>query len=565
MDGGGENNEENGERPNDLIQQHNNNDNNDNNDNNRSSNIIDVNETSKRPVIKRAYVLLSDNPVLIELIGEEDHIGSHDEEWVGSRDEEWVGSRDDERVGSRDDERVGSCDDERVGSRDDEHEMSELFVENSNPTEDDDDSYFALSCTVCDNLLKIQSEYERHLTIRVLYRLIKNLIRDPDNPKFRQISTDNKILLRHVFSYDEAVVVLHLIGFEEHSFSASGVPIWVIPSSNRSLPESQPHDSESVSLSSDGNVFHKFNSAVVQDETPQLKLWKWLTSTFEAFFGEVCLADLLAPVAQPTSDETSLSPDGRNLDCSGPVLPLTDPVLSATRQMAREKFELYRNRKAGQPVIPRTGFVGPAGRRPRNWDKRKAQREGRKGRVESNVVTLDDLNSPGWEYRISERKKNVQMGKSEGREVERPNEFPRFSEDFRRRFPTPHSISDLRRVDNDPEYIGRLALDYTNDYRRLHGLSPLYWSSGLNEIGNEHSSNMAAGSVPMGHQGNLSQKGHFHDHLFYFFYKVSEIASDVIHSVQSDRLRMLHQHMVLVILRVLLWTPGSRAQDIKKI
>lgn len=415
---------------------------------------------------------------------------------------------------------------------------------------DEDDIYFDLSCSVCENLMKIQPDYERHLTVRVLYRLISNLIRDPYNLKYRKLSTDNKVLLRHVFVYDEAVSVLHFIGFQEHSLAQKihgNSPFWTIPTDppdsadlvhptisdtpstgSTDLGHDIPQSSlRSLDHTSSSNLFNppslsptitsstSFPSSSDIVDSPQVRLWKWVGSTFEAYFGEACLSDII--------NKQTLTNSVRNDDvvsqkeaefCDGvpeKESELAD-VLVAARQRAKEKFEQFKftcgSRSIGNALRMQPGFHGPNGRRPRNCDKHKRQRAENRGEV-GRVVTLADLNSPQYEYEMSEKRKIAQIEKNENRQVIKGDkEFPRFSDDYRRRFPTPRSIADLRRIDSDPEYIGRLALDYTNDYRRLRGLYPFYWSPALFELGNEHSDNMALGLVPMGHQGS---KMHFYE------------------------------------------------------
>jgi len=63
------------------------------------------------------------------------------------------------------------------------------------------------------------------------------------------------------------------------------------------------------------------------------------------------------------------------------------------------------------------------------------------------------------------------------------------------------TLADFRRLDFQPVYIGKQALDYTNDYRASLGLPGLVWSDELCRIAEVHSRNMAAGRVPFGHDG----------------------------------------------------------------
>ncbi|KAF2075869.1 hypothetical protein CYY_002805 [Polysphondylium violaceum] len=61
-----------------------------------------------------------------------------------------------------------------------------------------------------------------------------------------------------------------------------------------------------------------------------------------------------------------------------------------------------------------------------------------------------------------------------------------------------HSISNTSR---NPEYIGRQALEYSNEFRRSLKLPPMIWNQPIYLIGVEHSKNMADGKVPFGHDG----------------------------------------------------------------
>ncbi|KAH3766650.1 cysteine-rich secretory family protein [Pelomyxa schiedti] len=53
----------------------------------------------------------------------------------------------------------------------------------------------------------------------------------------------------------------------------------------------------------------------------------------------------------------------------------------------------------------------------------------------------------------------------------------------------------------DPLYIGREALELTNEFRKTQHLPPLAWNQKLCNIGVQHSKNMAEKRVPFGHQG----------------------------------------------------------------
>eukprot|EP00920_Eleutheroschizon_duboscqi_P017270 GHVT01041333.1.p1 GENE.GHVT01041333.1~~GHVT01041333.1.p1 ORF type:complete len:206 (-),score=62.93 GHVT01041333.1:1215-1832(-) len=65
----------------------------------------------------------------------------------------------------------------------------------------------------------------------------------------------------------------------------------------------------------------------------------------------------------------------------------------------------------------------------------------------------------------------------------------------------PHTLADLRELEHDVIYLGRLALDYTNHFRISQGLPSLFWHSELTKAGQDHSKRMASGAVPVGHQG----------------------------------------------------------------
>lgn len=49
--------------------------------------------------------------------------------------------------------------------------------------------------------------------------------------------------------------------------------------------------------------------------------------------------------------------------------------------------------------------------------------------------------------------------------------------------------------------IGRLALQYTNEFRVKNKLKPLTWNQKVADLATEHSKNMAEGKVPFGHDG----------------------------------------------------------------
>ncbi|KAF8820457.1 hypothetical protein IE077_003158 [Cardiosporidium cionae] len=79
----------------------------------------------------------------------------------------------------------------------------------------------------------------------------------------------------------------------------------------------------------------------------------------------------------------------------------------------------------------------------------------------------------------------------------------RYSDEFRIRagYKDLTNLSEMRKLMFDYEYIGRMALDYTNHYRKLHSLRLLEWSQDLMKIGIEHCENMADLKVPVGHDG----------------------------------------------------------------
>ena len=54
---------------------------------------------------------------------------------------------------------------------------------------------------------------------------------------------------------------------------------------------------------------------------------------------------------------------------------------------------------------------------------------------------------------------------------------------------------------NEPETIGRRALELTNEFRAKNGLGALRWSAALCAIGAGHSRDMAEGRVAFGHDG----------------------------------------------------------------
>jgi len=68
--------------------------------------------------------------------------------------------------------------------------------------------------------------------------------------------------------------------------------------------------------------------------------------------------------------------------------------------------------------------------------------------------------------------------------------------------------------------LGKLALDYTNEFRRQNGLYPLQWNSRLAVIGEIHCRNMADGKVPVGHDG-------FHDRVKMFPFPARSFAENV--------------------------------------
>lgn len=61
------------------------------------------------------------------------------------------------------------------------------------------------------------------------------------------------------------------------------------------------------------------------------------------------------------------------------------------------------------------------------------------------------------------------------------------------------SYASVRTRSYHPAYVGRRALDLTNDFRATHGLPPLKWHEGICEVGKKHAEQMAVGDAPFNH------------------------------------------------------------------
>jgi len=65
----------------------------------------------------------------------------------------------------------------------------------------------------------------------------------------------------------------------------------------------------------------------------------------------------------------------------------------------------------------------------------------------------------------------------------------------------PNNIHSIGSTLRNPEYIGRQALEFSNEFRKSLNLPPMIWNQQIYFIGVEHSKNMADGKVGFGHDG----------------------------------------------------------------
>ncbi len=54
-------------------------------------------------------------------------------------------------------------------------------------------------------------------------------------------------------------------------------------------------------------------------------------------------------------------------------------------------------------------------------------------------------------------------------------------------------------INTEEVLTGKMALEYTNDFRKINRLPPLYWNDSIHWAALEHSQNMAEGLVPFSH------------------------------------------------------------------
>lgn len=66
-------------------------------------------------------------------------------------------------------------------------------------------------------LLKQNSGEKLLEGVQILIKLLENIVREPDNPKFRTINLENKIIKNKLFSLDRIVQFLETIGFVQVS------------------------------------------------------------------------------------------------------------------------------------------------------------------------------------------------------------------------------------------------------------------------------------------------------------------------------------------------------------
>eukprot|EP00919_Chromeraceae_sp_WS-2016_P024522 GHVR01058004.1.p1 GENE.GHVR01058004.1~~GHVR01058004.1.p1 ORF type:complete len:229 (+),score=53.67 GHVR01058004.1:175-861(+) len=71
----------------------------------------------------------------------------------------------------------------------------------------------------------------------------------------------------------------------------------------------------------------------------------------------------------------------------------------------------------------------------------------------------------------------------------------------RERWTVANTIGQIRQRELSPVYIGKLSVDFTNEYRGKKDLHSLIWSDALMVIAEMHSRDMALGVVPFGHDG----------------------------------------------------------------
>jgi hypothetical protein len=83
------------------------------------------------------------------------------------------------------------------------------------------------------------------------------------------------------------------------------------------------------------------------------------------------------------------------------------------------------------------------------------------------------------------------------KESDRKSLLAQFGSETARRDPRRGSLSDK----DDPDVIGKRALELTNEFRKTHKLPPLQWHQHIANIGKVHSKDMGEGRMPFAHDG----------------------------------------------------------------
>lgn len=327
---------------------------------------------------------------------------------------------------------------------------------------------------------------------QALHKILGRILADPESRRLRQLRLSNEKFRRQVGRFPQAVALLKAVGFTKGDF-------WV------SASQREPCLEFLLPLDSDNPSSQRFIRAYSLLEEVLRNPDEWLATVGEAQEETpgawVAEEQPEAALRERTEAEAAASPEAK----ASPRPGLPRPAASGSAASRAFLAELHERR-----VRDPRGFqeaMRAAGKKanPAVVGTLDTSAEARTARRLEGAAGGPPAGAAGGYRRLSERfggrrEFNLQ-DLEEMRVADAIEGRTQYAKEYEAQRGQATSYAELLTRSYDPQYLGRKALDDSNNFRALQRMPPLRWSQAIADIAAAHARQMARGEMPFSHQG----------------------------------------------------------------
>lgn len=332
-------------------------------------------------------------------------------------------------------------------------------------------------------------------TLRMMHKVLKNLVHRPDDEKVRTLRFNN-VNLKPLLSVPRAVDLLEFVGFERAMVIRTKPPFvdekcLRLPFSPLSSRAEAKNVSALYSLLDDlvptlpgkeGEEEREEEPEHGLSEAPRIKDAK-------GHLTRECIASIHE---QRIQGKNAIS--ASSYQRGGGVIVRPPPYASPRRDQTNAHPSSL-ERRPSQGHAAGTGESEAWWNTWFSWSTSSAVHE----QPPSTIKTTPSASSPSSSSRL--KKHFTLKDIEEMRYRDAIGSSPRYAEEYLHGLGNASTMSGIEAKYRDAKYLGLLCLDKTNLFRGEHKLPPLRWNDAVYHIAREHAQQMAEGTMPFSHEG----------------------------------------------------------------